>query len=63
MTDYGKSGDHRSARDATKQKDPGKPPATKKGSTKASTRQPATRDELLARMKARRAPAGDDTPG
>ncbi len=54
MTDYGKSGSHKTARDATRQKDPGKPPAAKKGSTKANPRTPLSKDELVARLKARK---------
>jgi hypothetical protein len=62
MTDYGKSGTHKTARDATRQKDPGKAPAAPKGSTKANPRPPASKDELVARMKARARAPGDDTP-
>jgi hypothetical protein len=63
VTDYGKSGGHRTARDATRQKDPGKAPATLKKSTKANPRRPASKEELLDRMKARTQDPGGDTQG
>lgn len=55
--DYGKSGNPKSAKDLTRHKPTGHALEKPKGSTKVPNRRP-TKEELLERMKAKKAPKG-----